>query len=1304
MADVVFNILDIYAEDFSDGNESKYVIKLFGRAADGTTVSVNALDFSPFFYVRSPRVLSSYQVAQFAKNVEGLNNRNKGFIEAKQLMKKDFWGFRNEKKFPFIQLRFKNQYMMRTTANYFASNDVCWPAVFGGSGNIRLQVYESNIEPFLRMFHRRNVDPCGWVRIPAGKYDANTTMIMTTCKVDINTGWNNLMRVESPVIAPFRIASFDIECVSFDGQFPVPIRDLRKVVTNFLDEHATAIPGDIGSRFVSYFREMFNTGKMVCKGAPVSEKDMLSKLGSHRDSVVEILRGKMGYDANGSYVAMNRKFEEDDVAIVDDLVRMFSKFMPPLEGDPIIQIGVTMHVYGEKEASSRYVFVVGSCDPIDGAKVLSFQTEQEMLVAWTKFIRNELDPDIMLGYNIYGFDFQYINDRAEELDCVNQVRMLGRTRGRLSPFKTKMLSSSALGDNLLKYFDIDGRVVIDIMKVVQRDHKLDSYKLDNVAMHFTGDCKNDVSPNDIFRLQKGTSADRRVIAEYCIQDCALLNKLCSKLELVANNMGMANVCCVPLNYIFMRGQGIKIFSLVSKQCKEDDYIMPVVKMDYNKKKDRTSEDEEGYEGAIVLDPKPGIYMENPITVLDYASLYPSSMISENISHDTIVLNSAYDNLPGVEYVDVVYDEFQGSGDKKVKTGEKRCRYAQSYKGVLPRILQHLLAQRKSTRMRMDMRTVTTEDGDDLTGWIVDEGKRMKLSGTGEVVEIDRARVIKETDTYDEFQKAVLDGLQLAYKVTANSLYGQVGARTSPIYMKELAASTTATGRNMIIKAKKFIEEELDGTVIYGDSVTGCTITLLRINGTDTTFETFETIATLFGVGWVRCEEEGRQTKEACELVGVEVWTDEGWTEVHRIIRHELAMHKTIMRVSTKTSVVCVTDDHSLLRPDGSKVSPKDIVVGDMLLHATNLWSPGATAHPVCKIETVPYRGYVYDLTTSNHKFQAGFGSLVVSNTDSIFIQVANKEKRTAMEKVKYAMEYGIAAQEAFKPHLKPPHDCEWEKVFYPFIIFSKKRYIGNVYDDVKRPDKFKMKCMGVVLKRRDNAHIVKTVYGGVIDILLNQHNIPDAVRFLEDNLRQLVEGKFPIEELVITKSLRASYKDPAKIAHKVLAERIGERDPGNKPQVNDRIPYVYVKTEAVKGTKMLQGERIETPDYIVKNKLVPDYKFYISNQLMKPIQQIFGLVVEQLGGYNRKPDYWEKLRVALATVGTGGRPPLEGEKLDGKVIALREEEAQKLLFEPALVALGEKAKRRLERVEEYKPVKPKKSSARKSAPKKDASA
>ena len=69
------------------------------------------------------------------------------------------------------------------------------------------------------------------------------------------------------------------------------------------------------------------------------------------------------------------------------------------------------------------------------------------------------------------------------------------------------------------------------------------------------------------------------------------------------------------------------------------------------------------------------------------------------------------------------------------------------------------------------------------------------------------------------------------------------------------------------------------------------------------------------------------------------------------------------------------------------------------------------------------------------------------------------------------------------------------------------------------------------------------------------------------------------------------------------------RDPGNKPASGDRIPYVYIHNPA-RGA--LQGDKIETPTFIIENKLKIDYSFYITNQVMKPVQQVFALVLEKI--------------------------------------------------------------------------------------------
>jgi hypothetical protein len=91
--------------------------------------------------------------------------------------------------------------------------------------------------------------------------------------------------------------------------------------------------------------------------------------------------------------------------------------------------------------------------------------------------------------------------------------------------------------------------------------------------------------------------------------------------------------------------------------------------------------------------------------------------------------------------------------------------------------------------------------------------------------------------------------------------------------------------------------------------------------------------------------------------------------------------------------------------------------------------------------------------------------------------------------------------------------------------------------------------------------------------------------------------------------LRAGYKDRTRIVHAILADRIGQRDPGNKPEMNDRVPFVYI---IPKGKVLLQGERVEDPKYVLDNNLELDYLFYITNQIMKPIQQLFALVIEKI--------------------------------------------------------------------------------------------
>ena len=1142
---VEFQITDIYVPE-NDKNKERdydelYSLLIYGTCENGATVCVDVQNFIPFFYIKPPEsweVLSDMafesKVADFKEYMisqkymaQYMNreyerkiipkNMESHFKDLTIVRKKDFWGFTNNKIFRFMKVSVKSLKLYNTLKYYFKSLEK--------KGYV---AYENNIDPFLKYLHIQDIKPCSWVRVE--KYKINDDI--SRCDYNIVSNYKNIIPIEKNKIAPILVTSFDIECTSSHGDFPVAKKTYSKVAQDlalvakagydcdkdfiinwiqniYLDDILIDEVTDLKINRVYAKRKITNE---YIQNIPKLLKPVIADIVSILDKIASSVNDDDNDEADTDMTVAEINAEEMKIS------KILDNILIPLEGDKIIQIGTTVHLYGSDNIVYKNIVSLDSCDDIEGCDVISCKTEKELLNKW-KDVMNNLNSDIITGYNIFGFDMPYIWDRAKEINIIEDFSIgLGRLITRKNALVEQQLSSSAMGDNILRYIDYDGIVLIDLLKVMQREQKLDSYKLDNVASIFLGDKKNDLKPQEIFSKFKGNSADRCEIAKYCIQDCCLINRLIHKLKIIENNIGMGNVCLVPLNFLFRRGQGIKIFSLIAKQCMEHDTLIPVIKSF----RENAMEEEEGYEGAVVLDPKQGIYLNEPIVVFDYGSLYPSSMIARNLSHDCYLMDEKYRiEDPNIEYKDVSYDLYEGKGDKKKKIGEKVCTFVQykdGKKGIIADILDMLLKQRKSTRKKIEYKTIIDKSGKIFSGSCNENDDSYELLDvdTNEKTVISKTDVDSISETYNIFEQDVFDALQLAYKITANSLYGQIGARTSSIYLKEIAACTTATGREMIMIAKKFVEEHYEADVIYGD--------------TDSIFCKFPL--------------------KDCE---------------------------------------------------GNIVQGKDALP--------------------------------------------------------------------------YAIEIGKKVEKEIAKIMPKPQKLNYEKSLYPFILFSKKRYVGNLYEfDV---NKYKQKSMGIVLKRRDNAQIVKKIYGGVIDIILQKQDLGASIEFLKDELSDLVEGKAPITDLVITKNLRASYKDPSKIAHKVLADRIGSRDPGNRPVVNERIPYVYIKTNSTSG---LQGDKIENPEFIVENKLVPDYLHYITNQIMKPLLQLYALCLDELPGYEKDDKYWQEIDKNLQI-----KPIYQDEiKRNNRIDNLKLQMVKALLFDSYIELLSEPKKPRAKKIKEIK--------------------
>jgi DNA polymerase elongation subunit (family B) len=1237
-----FNILNESSSGLDDSSDeennnkvSRFVIQMFGINEERQTCSIKVTNYKPFFYVK---VDDNWTIASKERFVEHIKQKvgkyyAKSFGDCKLIKRKKLYGFDAGKDHKFIALKFENiPTLNKVKRLWYNDNGILLQNgyIFGKAKTI---LYEANIPPLLRFFHIKDISPSGWIKITKSKvYDCKSNK-NTHCDFEFEVDQKHVFPInDKEERVPYKICSFDIEASSSHGDFPVPKKSYKKLATNII-EYLEKLPFvtkeecDIHLKnivlvafgYLKHNKQRYINIDLVYPKKNISDEEILNRL------IYEWINRPIGQDLINKWIEQDdeelKDEEEDDddkqttidftnknnkistASTIGDILcdsklsrdmrleitnkslsdKTFSGF-PLLEGDKVTFIGSTFLMSGSKEPYLNHCAVLNSCDQLSGDNIVidTYETEKQVLIAWQKLIQKE-DPDIIIGYNIFGFDYTFMFQRAEENNCVTEFLKLSRNKNEIcgnydrDTGKYKLEESAivlASGQHDLKYIKMPGRIQIDLYNVFRREENLTSYKLDYVAGYFIGDyvksldvidtnttittgnltgllvgsyvhfeeighstdnyddgnkflvtsidkinksftvntainpdmtkkvrwglAKDDVSPKDIFKLTNGTSTDRSIIAKYCLQDCNLVHYIMNKVDTLTGMIEMSSICSVPMSFLILRGQGIKLTSYVAKKCREKGTLMPVIQK--SESLDPTEDASwDGYDGAIVLDPKCDLYLDNPVACVDYASLYPSSMLSENLSHDSKVWvkeynlhdmlisewgerdedgNYIYDNLDDYKYVDIKYDTYKWTKNvrnklEKVISGYKVCRFAQfpnGSRGIMPSILEELLKARKSTRKLIPQQT-------------------------------------------DEFMKNVLDKRQLSYKITANSLYGQCGAKTSTFHEKDVAASTTATGRLLLTYAKRMIEET------YGDRI-------------------------------------------------------------------------------------CETTKH------GKVITNAEYIYGD---------------------------------------------------TDSVFFTFNLKDLEGNPIRGKQALEITIElSQEAgalASNFLKAPHDLEYEKTFMPFCLLSKKRYVGMLYE--KDPEKGKRNEMGIVLKRRDNAPIVKDVYGGIIDILMKQQDIKLAIQFLQTSLQNIVNENFPIDKLIITKSLRSGYKNPRQIAHKVLADRITSRDPGNKPSSGDRIPFVYIHNDS---KKALQGDKIETPTFIKDNNVKIDYSFYITNQIMKPVQQLFALVLEKIWKMQHKSAKLMRFKDEVQKL----RRDTPSDKFSDKLESLKNKEIKVLLFDKFL--------------------------------------
>ncbi|AEC51776.1 DNA polymerase I [Pyrococcus sp. NA2] len=411
---------------------------------------------------------------------------------------------------------------------------------------------------------------------------------------------------------------------------------------------------------------------------------------------------------------------------------LIDKGLIPMEGnEELTFLAVDIEtLYHEGEEFGKGPIIMISYADEEGAKVITWKkidlpyvevvaNEREMIKRLIKVIR-EKDPDVIITYNGDNFDFPYLLKRAEKL---GMKLPLGRDNS-----EPKM---QRLGDSLA--VEIKGRIHFDLFPVIRRTINLPTYTLEAVYEAIFGKQKEKVYPHEIAEAwETGKGLER--VAKYSMEDAKVTYELGK--EFFPMEAQLARLVGQPLWDVSRSSTGNLVEWYLLRKAYERNELAP------NKPDEREYERRlrESYEGGYVKEPERGLW--EGIVSLDFRSLYPSIIITHNVSPDTL-------NKEGC-----------GEYDEAPEVGHRFCK---DFPGFIPSLLGSLLEERQKIK------------------------KRMK-------------------ESKDPVERKLLDYRQRAIKILANSFYGYYGYAKARWYCKECAESVTAWGRQYIELVRRELEE------------------------------------------------------------------------------------------------------------------------------------------------------------------------------------------------------------------------------------------------------------------------------------------------------------------------------------------------------------------------------------------------------------------------------------------------------------------------------------------------------------------
>lgn len=548
--------------------------------------------------------------------------------------------------------------------------------------------------------------------------------------------------------------------------------------------------------------------------------------------------------------------------------------------DVVFSISITFQYHMKPETRKDYVIIIGPSEPQENVITFNVTTEDEVIDKFFEIIEIE-DPDVFIGYNIFGFDYDYLNARIK--GSGRQWPNIGRLLEQKCDIKSIKWKSGAYGHNNINYIKAAGRISVDMYPYIKRDYKLPMYNLNTVGHYFLNENKTDLKATEMFEIHKEvTECMDRVLAmggednvvdamnnlkrlnldtedeevmqkaidgntlivKYNVQDSVLVLKLFEKLNVWISLIELSSIVRVTPMEFFTRGQQVRCIAQLYHAASHRNIVLT-----------RRDADFIFFNGGKVEDPRAGFW--KLVICFDFNSLYPSIMIAYNICFTTLLRNTGdiekekyhHFSIDQEEPVDAkppsddnfdYGDYFKKDADDELKPSVKTVKRHYDFgfvkkdvqRGLLPEILETLLSSRKRAKKEMKKASKMMEAIDDHLMAPYRENNEIRvdqLSARGvELVKQfcgdtngkvgDRMKTVNDQFFTYKVQETMFNSRQLGLKVSANSLYGFLGAQVSGKFsMIEASMCVTSRGRELITDAALFFEKHYGAITVYGDT-------------------------------------------------------------------------------------------------------------------------------------------------------------------------------------------------------------------------------------------------------------------------------------------------------------------------------------------------------------------------------------------------------------------------------------------------------------------------------------------------------